>query len=135
MALKSIQLATISPIDKARDLYEVTLHNDEGNVHATINCIGERSALTVRNALREHADRLRGVSDFRPRARDLRNVRNEAALIAALRVLAAYPLEDFAMMGPGAPDSIQLFGACDWRLTVGDVRKAREALAVIGTDA
>lgn len=50
----------------------------------------------------------------------------ELAMVDALRVLAAYPLEDFGMLN--AADDKPLFGACEWRLTVGDVRKARKAL-------
>jgi hypothetical protein len=44
-----------------------------------------------------------------------------------LRKLAAYPLEDFGLIA--AADGKPLFGACDWKLTVGDVRAARAELA------
>lgn len=41
--------------------------------------------------------------------------------------LASYPLEDFAE--ESAPDGKVLFGAADWKLTVGDVRAARASIA------
>lgn len=44
----------------------------------------------------------------------------------ALAHLAAYPLEEFGL--EEKPDSYVLFGANDWRLTVGHVRAARAAL-------
>ena len=49
------------------------------------------------------------------------------ALMAAIEKLADYPLDDFGL-GNKLP-SRPLFGASDWTLTVGDVRKAREAYA------
>lgn len=45
---------------------------------------------------------------------------------AAYSKLAAYPLEDFGLAN--ASRDKPLFGACDWRLTVGDVLDARAAL-------
>ena len=50
------------------------------------------------------------------------------ALLAALKVLAAYPLEEFGM--ENKPDWLPLFGANEWQLTVGHVRRARAALQI-----
>ena len=65
MPLQSIQLATISPSNKAEGKYTVTVHSDDGQQMADFDCSSERDAITLRNAIREHADRLRHVNDFR----------------------------------------------------------------------
>lgn len=67
MSLKSIQLATISPIDRANGLFEVTAHSDSGDQIAHFRCSSERSALALRDAIREHADCLHNVGDYRQR--------------------------------------------------------------------
>ncbi len=51
------------------------------------------------------------------------------ALVAALEILAAYPLEDFGK--ENAADERPLFGANSWRLNVGHVRAARAALKAV----
>ena len=67
MPLKSIQLATISPSNRAEGKFIVTVHSDDGHVSADFDCGSERDAITLRNALRDHADRLRGVYDYTPK--------------------------------------------------------------------
>lgn len=47
-------------------------------------------------------------------------------LLEALKNIAAFPLEEFAM--EKAPDQKSITGANDWQLTVGDIRKARAAI-------
>lgn len=48
-------------------------------------------------------------------------------LLDALRILASYPLEEFAQ--ESKKDSVVLFGANDWAVRIGDVRKARDVMA------
>lgn len=67
MSLKSIQLATISPSNRAEGKFTVTINSDDGNMAATFNCSSERDAVRLRNAIREHADELRRVFDYRPK--------------------------------------------------------------------
>jgi hypothetical protein len=67
MALKSIQLATISPSNRAEGKFTVDAHSDDGNICATFDCDSEHDAIKLRNAIREHAARLRRVSDFSDR--------------------------------------------------------------------
>lgn len=43
-----------------------------------------------------------------------------------LQSLSSYPLEEFAL--ESKPDNRQLFGANDWKLSVGDVKRARALL-------
>ncbi len=52
-----------------------------------------------------------------------------ARLRDALAPVAAYPLEDFGI--ENSRESKPLFGANNWRLTVGDVRQARAALVQV----
>lgn len=63
MALKSIQLATISPINRAEGKFIVEAHSDDGLVTAVFDCDSEADAIALRNAIREHAARLRRVFD------------------------------------------------------------------------
>lgn len=67
MALKNIQLATISPSNRAEGKFIVDVHSDDGLVCATFDCDSEHDAVKLRNAIRDHASRLRRVSDYRPR--------------------------------------------------------------------
>ena len=66
MALKSIQLAAISPSNRAEGKFIVTVHSDDGNKFADFDCDSERDAIVLRNAIREHAARLRHVADYSP---------------------------------------------------------------------
>lgn len=65
MPLKSIQLATISPVDRAAGKYTVTAHSDDGHQSVDFDCIGEDNAIALRNAIRQHAERVRHVADYR----------------------------------------------------------------------
>ena len=64
MALKSIQLCHIDPVNRATSKFEVTVHNDEGDVLAIFSCGSEHDAIKLRNAT-QHAERLRRVADYR----------------------------------------------------------------------
>ena len=64
MALKSIQLATINSVDRDNDKFEVVVHSDDGNRLAIFDCSSEFGAIKLRNAIRDHADRLRRVADY-----------------------------------------------------------------------
>lgn len=66
MSLKNIQLAAINPINRAEGRFEVVVHSDDGNQIAQFDCSSEHDAITLRNAIREHADRLRHAADYRP---------------------------------------------------------------------
>lgn len=52
--------------------------------------------------------------------------------VEALRKFAAYPLEEFGAQGE--PDDRGLFRANDWQLTVGDIKRARAALAAVDAE-
>ena len=67
MPLKSIQLAAINPRDRAGSEFEVVVHTDDGNQIAMFDCTGEDNAIKLRDAIRDCADRLRLVADYRPR--------------------------------------------------------------------
>jgi len=67
VSLKDIQLAAINPIDRAVGRFEVVVHSDDGNQIAQFDCSSEHAAIMLRNAIREHADRLRHAADYRPR--------------------------------------------------------------------
>jgi len=69
MALKSIQLAAINPINRAEGRFEVVVHSDDGHQVAMFDCGSEIDAIKLRTAIREHADCLRRVADYRPRPR------------------------------------------------------------------
>ena len=64
MTLKSIQLATIDPSNRAEGKFTVTVHSDDGDKGAIFDCSSERDAIELRRALRENADRLRRVFDY-----------------------------------------------------------------------
>lgn len=65
MALKDIQLAQISPSNRAEGKFTVKVYSDDGKQQATFNVTGEGAALALRNALRDHADCLSSVADYR----------------------------------------------------------------------
>lgn len=67
MALKDIQLAAINPIDRASGKFEVVVHSEDGHQIAMFDCSSERDAIELRNAIRERADKLRRVCNYRPR--------------------------------------------------------------------
>lgn len=67
MALASIQLCHIDPIDRAAGKFQVTVHHEGDNMQALFTCSSERDAIALRNAIREHADCLSDVFDFRER--------------------------------------------------------------------
>lgn len=63
MPLQSIQLATISPSNRAEGRFTVTCHSDDGMKLVDFETSSEGSAIWLRAALREHADRLAHVFD------------------------------------------------------------------------
>ncbi len=65
MTLANQELATISPSNKAEGKYTVTVHSDDGLLLADFDCDSESAAVALRNAIRQHAARLRHVADFR----------------------------------------------------------------------
>jgi hypothetical protein len=64
MALKIIQLCHMDPSNRAEGKFTVTVHDEEGNKSAEFDCASEHDARQLRNAIREHADRLRRVADY-----------------------------------------------------------------------
>jgi len=64
MPLKDIQLATISPSNRADGRFVVIVHSDDGQKVADFDCDNERDAIHLRNAIREYASRLRYVANF-----------------------------------------------------------------------
>ena len=66
MPLANIQLCHMDPQDRAKGKFTVTVHDDAGHLLATFDCSSEHDARQLRNAIREHADRLRRVADYRP---------------------------------------------------------------------
>lgn len=68
MSLKDIQLAAINPLNRAEGKFEVIVHSDDGAQQAQFTCSSEDDAIRLRNAIREHADCLRRVADYRPSA-------------------------------------------------------------------
>lgn len=69
MPLKDIQLANISPANRAQGLFTVSAYSDDGHKYVTFDVTGERNAVQLRNAIREHADRLAYVFDNTREAR------------------------------------------------------------------
>jgi hypothetical protein len=63
--MKNIQLCHIDPINRAEDKFTVTAHSDDGNAHVTFLCIGEHNALKLRDAIRQYAEKVRNVADYR----------------------------------------------------------------------
>jgi hypothetical protein len=66
MSLKNIQLAAINPINRLNNLFEVVVHSDDGYQIAMFDCTGESGAIKLRDAIREHADKLRRAAEYRP---------------------------------------------------------------------
>lgn len=69
MALKSIQLCHIDRVtvhaDDGNDfVWEVTVHSDTQQQLAVFRCQTETDGLALRNAIREHAMKLRRVADY-----------------------------------------------------------------------
>lgn len=69
MPLQSIQLCHIDRVslDRARDdtpAWDVTVHSDDQQQHATFRCTTEADGIALRNAIRQHADKLRRVADY-----------------------------------------------------------------------
>ena len=67
MSLTSIQLCAIDPVDRAAGKFQVTVHSDDGKQLAIFDCSSEMDARRLRTAIREHADQLRRVADYRER--------------------------------------------------------------------
>lgn len=65
--MQNIQLATISPSNRAEGKFTVCAHSDDGQQSADFDCDSERDAIALRGAIRTHAARLRHVTDFRDR--------------------------------------------------------------------
>lgn len=65
MALKNIQLATISPTNRVEGKFTVDVHSDDGKLCAIFDCSSETAAVRLRNAIRDYADQLRRVFDYR----------------------------------------------------------------------
>lgn len=69
MALQSIQLChidrvTVNADDGTDHVWEVTVHSNDQQKHATFRCATEGAALALRDAIRENADKLRRVADY-----------------------------------------------------------------------
>lgn len=67
MSLASIHLCAIDPVDRAAGKFQVTVHSDDGKQLAIFDCSSEMDALRLRTAIREHADQLNRVADYRER--------------------------------------------------------------------
>jgi len=65
MSLKNIQLAVINPIDRDAGRFEVVVYSDDGLQFARFVCGSERAAVALRNAIREHADCMYHVANYR----------------------------------------------------------------------
>lgn len=65
MALKDIQLCHMDPEDRANQKFSVTAHDNDGKQQATFECTTEFNARMLRNAIRDYADKLRYVVDYR----------------------------------------------------------------------
>lgn len=63
--MQNIQLATISPSNRAEGKFTVCAHSDDGQQSADFDCESEHDAIVLRGAIRTHAARLRHVTDFR----------------------------------------------------------------------
>lgn len=64
MSLKSIQLCHIDPVNRAENVFEVTVHSDDQQQLAIFRCSSETGALKLRDAIREHADTLRRAANY-----------------------------------------------------------------------
>lgn len=67
--MKSIQLCHMDPVDRATGKFSVTAHSDEEHMRVDFACSSERSARMLRDAIREHADKVSNVLDARERPR------------------------------------------------------------------
>jgi hypothetical protein len=67
MSLKSTQLCHMDSVNRAEGKFSVTVHSEDGNVQATFACSSERAAHALRNAIREHADKLHHAANYRER--------------------------------------------------------------------
>ena len=67
MALQSTQLCHMDPVDRASGKFTVTCNTEAGDVLATFACSSEHDARQLRNAIRDHADKLARVADYRDR--------------------------------------------------------------------
>lgn len=67
MALRSIQLCHMDPQDREKKEFTVTINSDDGNFWASLTVQGEDAARHLRDTLRQYADNLRSVGDYRPR--------------------------------------------------------------------
>lgn len=102
MPLKSIQLATISPSNRAAGLFDVDVHSDTGHLSATFGCSSESNAIRLRDAIRENADGLKNVFDSRDRptrespisllVENVCNL-NNGAMVQLGEFLRAHPIE------------------------------------------
>jgi predicted secreted protein len=70
MALEDIQLCHVDWLNKAEGTMCVTVWSDDQTQNATFLCDDERSAIMLRNAIRQYAVRLRRVNDFSERHAD-----------------------------------------------------------------
>lgn len=59
----NIELCHIDPVDRAADLFEVTVQDSAGTKLAIFRCSGEGNARRLRDAIRDYADELRRVFD------------------------------------------------------------------------
>lgn len=64
MALKDIQLCHMDPVDRAQDKFTVTVHSEGGSLYAMFDCSSKHDARELRNAIRDHATRLKRVADY-----------------------------------------------------------------------
>lgn len=68
MALANIQLCHMDALDRAAGRFSVTVHSEAGDQFATFHCSSERAAHDLRNAIRDNADSLHRVADYRDRS-------------------------------------------------------------------
>ncbi len=87
MSLTSIQLCTIDPVDRAAGHFVVTAYSDDGKQMAIFDCSSEHDALRLRTAIREHADQLRRVADYRERKAEATLAAAAPELLKELRLL------------------------------------------------
>jgi hypothetical protein len=69
MSLVSIQLCHMDRNARSGDVhgpepFTVTVWSDNQKMFATFDCVDEAEAIQLRNAIREHAQRLRRVADY-----------------------------------------------------------------------
>lgn len=64
MALKNIQLCHADAVNREEGRFTVTVHHEDGNQLAVFDCSSEADAIALRNAIRDHADRLRRAANY-----------------------------------------------------------------------